>query len=331
LKGGGGGTFGIVTRMTLKTHDLPETFGAVLLTVQASSDDAFKRLLKEFLAFSGRSLVNPNWGEQVRATPGNRLIVEMVFQGLDAIQAEEIWKPFLGQLARNAAEWKQVDPFKSFAVSGRRFWDGDFISHTFPQAIKRDGRPGVVPGDYWWSGDDDQVGAYWSAYVSLWLPRSSLSGAGLSRLAAAWYQASRHWPVSFHFNKGLAGAQDDALAATRDTAMNPEVLTAFALAIISSAGPMADRGLSQKDEREARTFAARVREAEGALRAAAPSAGSYVSESDYFLADWKRASWGSHWRRLEAIKQTWDPDGLFVVHHGVGSDRWSRDGFTRLV
>jgi hypothetical protein len=24
-------------------------------------------------------------------------------------------------------------------------------------------------------------------------------------------------------------------------------------------------------------------------------------------------------------------DGLFVVHHGVGSERWSADGFTRLA
>ena len=29
LKGGGGGTFGIVTRLTLATHPLPDTFGSV--------------------------------------------------------------------------------------------------------------------------------------------------------------------------------------------------------------------------------------------------------------------------------------------------------------
>src|SRR3569623_2016758 len=32
LKGGGGGTFGVVTRLTLATHDLPKTFGAVILS-----------------------------------------------------------------------------------------------------------------------------------------------------------------------------------------------------------------------------------------------------------------------------------------------------------
>jgi hypothetical protein len=31
------------------------------------------------------------------------------------------------------------------------------------------------------------------------------------------------------------------------------------------------------------------------------------------------------------VKNLYDPDGLFFVHHGVGSERWSADGFTRLV
>lgn len=92
-----------------------------------------------------------------------------------------------------------------------------------------------------------------------------------------------------------------------------------------------DRGIepygdeAQPDTRDAEASSARVR----AIRAAAPNAGSYMSECDYFLPDWKRASWGPHWRRLEAIKRRYDPDGLFVVHHGVGSDRWSSDGFIR--
>jgi hypothetical protein len=33
--------------------------------------------------------------------------------------------------------------------------------------------------------------------------------------------------------------------------------------------------------------------------------------------------------RLLEIKQRYDPDGLFVVHHGVGSEVWSPDGFTK--
>jgi hypothetical protein len=31
------------------------------------------------------------------------------------------------------------------------------------------------------------------------------------------------------------------------------------------------------------------------------------------------------------VKERYDPDGLFFVHHGVGSERWSAAGFTRLA
>jgi FAD/FMN-containing dehydrogenase len=39
---------------------------------------------------------------------------------------------------------------------------------------------------------------------------------------------------------------------------------------------------------------------------------------------------GANYSRLRTIKQQYDPDGLFIVHHGVGSEDWSADGFQRL-
>ena len=55
-----------------------------------------------------------------------------------------------------------------------------------------------------------------------------------------------------------------------------------------------------------------------------------MSESDYFEPSWQRAFWGSNHPRLAAVKERYDPQGLFLVHHGVGSEQWSDDGFTRL-
>jgi hypothetical protein len=31
------------------------------------------------------------------------------------------------------------------------------------------------------------------------------------------------------------------------------------------------------------------------------------------------------------VKRRYEPQGLFFVHHGVGSEGWSEDGFTRTA
>ena len=66
------------------------------------------------------------------------------------------------------------------------------------------------------------------------------------------------------------------------------------------------------------------------LRKLVPNAGSYVSESNFFEPNWQQSFWGSNYARLLAVKAQYDPDGLFFVHHGVGSEGWSADGFTKL-
>jgi hypothetical protein len=47
LKGGGGGSWGVVTKLTLRTHDLPPYFGAAWGTIKANSDDAYRLLLAQ--------------------------------------------------------------------------------------------------------------------------------------------------------------------------------------------------------------------------------------------------------------------------------------------
>jgi FAD/FMN-containing dehydrogenase len=80
----------------------------------------------------------------------------------------------------------------------------------------------------------------------------------------------------------------------------------------------------------ARRRAAAIDAAMGELLRIVPNPGAYVSESSFFEHDWQQSYWGQNYPRLLAIKDKYDPDGLFVVPHGVGSERWSEDGFARL-
>jgi FAD/FMN-containing dehydrogenase len=327
LKGGGGGTFGIITRLTLATHPLPETFGAVSLKIKAHSDEAFRRLLARFVDLYATNLFNPHWGETVHAHTDNSFEASMVFQGITQAQANAAWKPLIDFANANPADYDGQNGFIAFALPARRFWDGEFLAHV-PGVINRDRRPGAPATDYWWNGDSDQVGLFWHAYSSAWMPQDLLKPRNQARLVDAWFAATRHWSVSFHFNKGLAGAPPQAIAASRDTPMNPDVLDAFALVIIATGGLslFIDK---HPDLASAQRHASGVQAAMAALRACAPDTGAYVNECDYFQKDWQRAFWGDHYPRLARIKRRYDPAGLFTVHHGVGSEGWSADGFTR--
>jgi hypothetical protein len=138
--------------------------------------------------------------------------------------------------------------------------------------------------------------------------------------------------MSLHFNKGLAGAPAEEIAAARDTAMNPAVLDAFALAICAGGGPPAFPGVKghEPNPQAAHRAASAVTKSMDTLLEVVDEPGSYVSESDFFESQWRRTFWGSNYPRLAAVKKKYDPDGLFFVHHGVGSEEWTADGFTRL-
>jgi FAD/FMN-containing dehydrogenase len=332
IKGGGGGSFGVVTSLTLQTHALPDSVGVVLATIKAVSPEAFRRLIDRFLAFYADSLLNEHWGETVSMRADGTLRISMLFQGLDRAEATRIWQPFFDSLSGAGDGMRIAEPAQIFAIPARRLWDPAFIMKNAPNAMKADTRPGAPRGNVFWSTDEADAGRYTFGYESVWLPASLLDPSARASLTDALFQTSSQWSVTLHFNKGLAGAPDEALKAARDTAMNPDVLNAFALAIIAGEGPPAFAGMPGEpvDAPAARRAATRIHDAAQSLRIVAPRAGSYVSESSYFQQDWPRAYWGEHYPTLSEVKRKYDPDGLFFVHQGVGSQEWDREGFVRL-
>ena len=357
LKGGGGGSYGVVSKVTVRVHELPEFFDVANFTIKAASDDAYRRLIREFVGFYREHLFNDHWGEQAHVNPENKFVISMVGQGLDTEQAKKVWQPFLDWVARSPDEYSVEGRVVIGSVPAQHFWDLQWWKEHWPEmAFPRNGnplialfddalthlaqqpvfivdhRPGAGPNNVWWKGDGGQVGWFIWGMESLWLPASLLENDAQQRLADALFASSRYSGVELHFNKGLAGASPEAIALAKDTATNPAVLTAFALAIIGDAQGPAYPGIPghEPSVEEGRKAAERVDRCMSQLRALVPDPGAYVSESNYFEKGFQQAYWGSNHPHLAEIKRKYDPDGLFVVHNGVGSEQWSPDGFTKL-
>lgn len=319
LKGGGGGTFGVITRVTLATHELPATFGSVYCDIRAHSDDAYRELLARFVDLYATRLFNPHWGEMVIARPDNLLQIRMVFQDLRADEARAAWQPMLEFLQAHSDDYAGVEGFRVLAAPARHFWDADFIRRYAPAAADFDNRPDAPADNFWWRFDADEAGAFWYAYSSAWLPALLLEPQNQARFVDTWFAATRHWGLGLAFNKGLAGAPATAIETARNTAMNPDVVDAFAWAVTAANGPAAFAGMPSPNPAKAAALRSRVTKTMTVLRTVAPDTGTYVNECDYFQADWQGAFWGANYERLLRIKQHYDPDGLFMVHHGVGS------------
>jgi FAD binding domain/Berberine and berberine like len=331
LKGGGGGTFGVVTKVTLRVRELPEYGGGAIFRVKASTDDAFRRLLRYFIGFYRENLFNDHWGEQAHIGSDNVLGLSMVSLGLSTEEAGKVWQPFLDWIARSPGVYTVEPGMILGSMPARHWWDVEWRKEQHQHVFDSDARPGVSQNNVWWAEDAGQVAWTIYGFESLWLPASLLGDDSQEQLAKALFAGSRHEMIELHFNKGLAGTAREAMEAARDTSTNPAVLNAFALAIVADGegGYPGVRGHEQ-DYEAARKSRERVHECMNELRILAPNGGSYVSESNFFEKDWQHSYWGGNYARLASVKKKYDPAGLFFVHNGVGSEEWSADGFTKL-
>ena len=137
LKGGGGGTFGAVSKVTLRVRELPEFWGAAILRVKAASDDAFRRLVRYFVGFYRENLFNDHWGEQARIASDNVLDLVMVCHDLSTGEVKKTWQPFLDWVARSPAAYTIEGQPILGSMPARHWWDVEWRKQNHQAVLIR--------------------------------------------------------------------------------------------------------------------------------------------------------------------------------------------------
>jgi FAD/FMN-containing dehydrogenase len=318
LRGGGGGTFGVVSAMTFRTYPMPQNLSAAIGSVRASSAEDYSQLVDALVRLFP-DLVSQGWGEQARLGPDNVIELFMLAPDLTEADADAVWQPFLRWIRGHGQAY--ASDVIVVTIPFGQFWDAAWWEGWAPQMICRDERPGQPPERYWWAMNQREVSQYLEAYQSRWIP-SALFQESPGLLAGTLLRASRFWPYSLHADKGLSGAPVEVLERERATSVNPVARDAAALVISASAQQYAWTGVPghEPDRALGAAHARRVGEAMDLIRTITPGSGSYLNETDYFEPDWQRSFWGANYPRLLQIKQAYDPANVFRVHHGVGSE-----------
>lgn len=335
MRGGGGGTFGVMTSMTLATYLQPAYSGAVNGTVEALTDDGYKYFMKSFfeflpnisnehwgggLAFLRNWQYQPKWTQPVEQVGGPNVagitgasFYPFNYVNLTVDEAKAIWAPFIEKLQA------RPDLVVDISIPELQPFPYGLLTMTCPT-------PGFQcdpadPQRWWTDAVGPQASGYWEGWAARNVPFESLGPDLIDQLVNAIYANDRNTAL-FEIGKGLYGAAPDAAERQQQTAMNPSFLSSVGLMSFHNQQTDTFPGVPghEPDYIRAQQNAATIYSAYGLLEQATPGGGSYFNQGNYFIDDWAQQYWGDNYPQLLQTKQKYDPGNFFTVHQGVGSD-----------
>lgn len=308
LRGGGGGTFGVVTSMTVKAF--PQlTVSTMIFNLTTSSSFSANQLWAAHAAFVNNFIPFADRGyysyykifHTVRNDPASRITLT-----LSLVAPKTALPQLLASVEPLFAEWTAI---------------GVPLAPGNPLIREYDNYP-----DAWRDAFPLEAWDYNSRTASRFVPREVLANEQRRREvleAVRWvFEQARGGVELVLFNmRGLGIEEEERVVDENGVSPRWRRVVMFAIMV------------GVWEARDGEGFVAELSRNLTGLwnrrwREVLPGAGTYLSEADYIEPGWQESFWGDKYGRLLRIKRDWDPEGVFWAPKAVGSEEWE---LSRLV
>lgn len=300
LRGGGGGTFGVVTSVIIRVHPkVPVVTSTFSFGTSGNvSADAFWEAMRTYF---------------------------------------ELFIPFTDA---GTYSWFQVTSTNgSYELLMKPFFAPNHTIESFNQVVKpwfdRISELGIP-----FSPNTTQHEAFYPAYDSTWGSDVLLNGAGRVSMPGNWLFPRGNWEDAAKFNATFAAIRKHSEGGRRllgyhqaprnranvDNAVNSAFRHVICFLILSVVFPSTDPTPAQVKDASDEL----INEIMAPFREIAPESeggGAYLNEANVDAPDWQDAFYGIHYPRLLQLKEEYDPKHVFYATTAVGSEGWEvRDG-----
>ncbi|KAK8024890.1 hypothetical protein PG990_002713 [Apiospora arundinis] len=285
LSGGGPGTFGVVTSMTVRAHPDVNVGGATLqMGAAATTQDKFYEAVSRFHALL------PGMTDQgamvVYYVASSVLMVNpvTVYNSTGDYVRDTVLAPFIAALTELGIPHKVSYSTLSYRDHYATYMGPLPYGHVAVEEYNFGSR--MIPRDVLVNNND-----------GLQAVLKNLTLHGVLAVGDA-LNATAPFPTANAVNP-----------AWRRTGVHMQLTTAW-----NNTAPWEDMVAAQKRITE---------EFVPQMEAVTPGSGAYTNEADFHQPNWQQDFFGPNYDRLLQIKRKWDPEGRFYAIRTVGSDAWN--------